>query len=64
MIEVDGLTKHQGSKAATSDLTFLSVGLFTFSLIRDRDVIFHVRGDGCANCRTAVVAHAWTLDRR
>jgi len=116
MIEVEGLTKHQGSKAATSDLTFLSVGLFTSSLIREqavapllgsgamrilwlvdvagrtsglpasdivtyvssstlyfdsltgiidtRDVIFHLRGDGRANCRTAVVAHAWTLDRR
>jgi len=115
MIEVDGLTKRQGSKAATRDLTFLSVGLFTSSLIRDqavapllgsgamrilwlvdvagrtsglpasdivtyvssstlyfdsltgiidtRDVIFHLRGDGRANCRTAVVAHAWTVDQ-
>jgi hypothetical protein len=95
MMEVDGLTKRQGSKAATRDLTFLSVGLFTSSLIRDqavtpllgsgamrilwlvdvavgtsglpasdtKDVIFHLRGDGRANCRTAVVAHVWTVDQ-
>ncbi|HUS70211.1 MAG TPA: hypothetical protein VM075_05470 [Anaerolineae bacterium] len=38
MMEVDGLTKRQGGKAATRDLTFLSVGLFTSSLIRDQAV--------------------------
>ncbi|MGB9301728.1 MAG: hypothetical protein WCD51_14220 [Anaerolineae bacterium] len=38
MIEVEGLTKYHGNKAATRDLTFLSVGLFTSSLIRDQAV--------------------------